>query len=279
MEHIDGLHLLTRTYELNRLRHDGTNREGSTTTGITIEFGQYHTIEIQTIIELLSGIHGILTSHGIHHEERLIGIDCLLQRLNLIHHLLIDGQTTSGIHDHHIVGLGFRLLNGVVGNLHHILILWLGIDRNTYTLTHHLQLFDSSRTIDVTGHEQRLLVVAGLEQVGELTTESGLTRTLQTRHQDDGRCTRTALDLQFGSLAAHQVCQFVVNDLHHQLTRLHSSEHIHTHRLLLHRIRELLSHLKVHVGIKQCTTHVLQRLSNVDLRNLSLTFQDLKRSL
>ena len=271
MEHIDGLHLLTRTNELDRLRHHRTDREGSTTTGVTVEFRQHH--------ELLSGIHGILTSHRIDHEEGLVGMDCILQRLNLIHHLLIDGQTTSGIDDDYIVGLSLGLLNGVVGNLHHVLIVRFRIDGHAYSLSHDLQLLDSSGTIDVAGHQQRLLVMTRLQQVGKLTAERGLTRTLQTRHQDDGRCTRTALDLQFGSLASHQFRQLVVHNLHHQLAGLHGSEHVHTHRLLLHGIRERLCHLVVHVGIKQCTTHVFQGFSYVDLGDLSLTFQYLERSL
>ena len=70
-----------------------------------------------------------------------------------------------------------------------------------------------------------------------------------------------------------------MNDLHHQLARFHSRQHVHTQRLLLHRIGKVLGHLIVDVGIKQCTADVLQGLGNIDLGDLALTLQDLKRSL
>ena len=125
MEHVDGLHLLTCTYELNRFGYNRTDREGSTTTGITIKFGQNDTVEVKTIIEFLCRIDCILTRHRVNHEEGLIGINSILQAFNLLHHLLVDCQTTSGIDDHHIIRLGLSLLNGVVGNLNHIFIVRL----------------------------------------------------------------------------------------------------------------------------------------------------------
>ena len=44
----------------------------------------------------------------------------------------------------------------------------------------HLQLFNGSRTVYVASHEQRLLVLFGLEHIGKLARECSLTRTLQT---------------------------------------------------------------------------------------------------
>ena len=276
MEHVDGLHLLARTHKLDGLGDDGTDGQGSTTAGVTVELGQHHAVEVQTVVELLGGVHGVLTGHRVDHEERLIGVDGLLQPTDLVHHLLVDGQTTGGIDDDHVVRLLLGLADSVLGNLHHVLVAFLDVDVAAYRLTNHLQLLDGSRTVDVAGHQQRILVLARLQHVGQLAAERRLTRTLQTRHQDDGRA---VLQLQLHGLAAHQLGQLVVHNLHHQLAGLHGSEHVHTHRLLLHGIRERLCHLVVHVGIKQCTTHVFQGFSYVDLGDLSLTFQYLERSL
>ena len=275
MEHVDSLHLLARTDELDWFRHHRTDREGSTTTGITIELRQYDTIEIESVVEFLRSIHGILTRHGVYHKERLIGVDGLLQIRDLIHHLLIDSQTTCGIDDDNGIALLLGLTDSILGDFYHILIAFLRVDVNTNRSTNHLQLFDSCRTIDVAGYQQRLLMMTSLQHVGKLTTESGLTRTLQTRHQDDGR---TAFQLQFCGLTTHQLRQFIMHDLHHQLARLHGCEHIHTHRLLLDRIGKVLGNLIVDVGIQQGTPYVFQRFSNVNLGDFSLTFQYLERT-
>ena len=110
----------------------------------------------------------------------------VFQRGYLVHHLLIDGQTSGGIDDDDVVVLGLCLTDGVVGNLDNVLVVGLGIDGNADALAYYVQLLDGSRTIDVAGYEQRILVVAGLQQVGKLTGEGGLTGTLQTRHEHNG---------------------------------------------------------------------------------------------
>ena len=71
-----------------------------------------------------------------------------------------------------------------------------------------MQLLDGGRTIDVAGHEQRLLVLLRLEHVGQLAAECRLTRTLQASHEDDGGA---LLQLQLRGLAAHAEFFFIHN--------------------------------------------------------------------
>ena len=274
MEHVDSFHLLARTNELDGFGHHRTDTQGSTTTGISIELREYHTVEIQTVVELLRRIHSILTGHGVHHKQGLVRLDGLFQVRDLLHHLLIDSQSTGSIDDDDGIALLLRLADGVLGDLYHVLIAFLRIDIHTDGLAHHLQLLDGSRTVHVAGHQQRFLVLTCLQHIGQLTREGSLTGTLQARHQNDGR---TALEFQLDGLTAHELRQLVVNNLHQQLTRLDGSEHVHTHRLLLHRVCKLLGNLIVHVGIQQSTTNILQRLGNINLRDFALTFQYLER--
>jgi len=117
-------------------------------------------------------------------------------------------------------------------------------------------------------------VLTCLQQVSQLTRESGLTRTLQTRHQDDGR---TILELQLYSLTTHQLSQLVMNQLHHQLSGLDGREHIHTQRLLLDSIRKRLGHLVVDIGIQQGFADILHGLRHIDFGDFSFTFQYLER--
>ena len=153
MEGVDSFHLLTRTDELDGLGNHSADTQSRTTAGITVELGQHHAVEIQTVVELLSRVHRILTRHGVNHEQGLIGIHRLFQGSDLVHHLLVNSQTTGGIDDDHVVPLGFGLADSVIGNLHHVLVPILAIDGNLHRGGHHLQLFDGSRTIDVAGHQ------------------------------------------------------------------------------------------------------------------------------
>ena len=274
VEHIDSLHLLARTHKLDRLRHHGADAQCSTTARVTIQFGQYHAVKVQPIVKLLRRVHSVLTRHRVHYKQRLVGLYSLLQGGYLVHHLLVHGQSTSGIDDHHVIILLLSLADSVLGYLHHVLVLRLRIHVHAYALAHHVQLLYSSRTIHVASHQQRILVLLLLQHVGQLTAERRLTRTLQTRHQDDGWPT---LQFQFHGLAAHQLGQLVVHYLHHQLTGFHGCQHVHTHCLLLHGVRKCLGHLVVHVRIQQRLAHIFQRLGNVNLGDFSLTFQYLER--
>ncbi len=185
MEHVDGLHLLARTHKLDGLGDHGADGEGGTATGVAVELGEHHAVEVEPVVELLGGVHGILTRHGVDHEQRLVGLDGLLQVGNLVHHLLIDGQTAGGIDDDHVIVFLLGLADGVLGNLHHVLVAVLGIDIDAHRLGHDLQLLNGGRTIDVAGHQQRLLVLTLLQHLGQLAGKGGLTGTLQARHQDD----------------------------------------------------------------------------------------------
>ena len=67
-----------------------------------------------------------------------------------------------------------------------------------------------------------------------------------------------------------------MDNLHHQLTRLHGGEHILAQSFLLHRIGKGLGNLIVHVSVEQSSAHILQGLGDINLSDLALTFQDLK---
>ena len=195
----------------------------------------------------------------------------ILEITDLIHHLLIDGKTTGSIDDNHVIAIGLCLLDSMVGNNTYILIIRLTIYRNTNLFTHNMELLDSSRTVNVAGNEQWLLTFLCLEHIGKLAAECSFTRTLKTAHEDDGRMT---FELQWSLFSTHEFCKFIMNQLHHQLTRLHCCQHIHTERLFLHLVGKFLCHFIVDIGIEECTAHILHSLSYIDFGNLTFTLQD-----
>ena len=275
MEHVYRLHLLASTNKLDGLGHNGTDTEGSTTACITVELGKYHTVEVETVVEFLGGIDGILTRHGVDHKERLIGTEMNLEIAYLLHHLLIYSQTTGSIDDNHVITVGLGLLYGVVGYLTHILVVRLAVHRYTHLFAHNMELLDGSRTINVTGNEQRFLATLCLEHIGEFTAEGCLSGSLQAAHEDDGRM---AFKFQRCFLAAHQFGQFIMHQFYHQLTWFYSSQHIHTERLLLYLVGKFLGNLIIDVGVKECAAHILHGLGHVNLRYLTFTLQDFERA-
>src|SRR5574344_850686 len=85
MEHVKGLPLFACTHKLDGLVHNGADREGCTATGVSVKFGENHSINLQTLIESLSSIDCILSCHGIYNEQGLVGLDCFLDLCNLLY--------------------------------------------------------------------------------------------------------------------------------------------------------------------------------------------------
>ena len=90
MEGLQRIGLLAHADELDRLAGEVANRQGGTTTGITVCLGEDDTSERQRLIKGLGGIGGILTGHGIHHEQGFHRVDCPMQALDLAHHVFIN---------------------------------------------------------------------------------------------------------------------------------------------------------------------------------------------
>ena len=59
-------------------------------------------------------VHGILSGHGIYHEERLVGVDALFDGGDFLHHLFVHRQTSGRIDDDHVVAFGLGFFHGVL---------------------------------------------------------------------------------------------------------------------------------------------------------------------
>ena len=223
VEHVEGFHFLARAHKLNGLIHHGAYRKGSTAARVAVEFREHHAVEVEAFVELLSRVHGVLTRHGVHHEERFVGLRGLLNGGNLAHQFLIDGEAAGCIDNHRVVALCLGLVDTFAGYLHGVFAFEVHINGHLYLLCQHAQLLHGCGAIYVARHEQRLAASLVLEQQGELAAEGRLTRTVETCHEDYGW---VAFEIDIGSLPAHKLRQFVVHDFHEQLSRLHGREHV-----------------------------------------------------
>ena len=46
---------------------------------VAVELCEHHSVEVEAVVELLRGVHGVLSCHRVHDEECLIGIDGVLR--------------------------------------------------------------------------------------------------------------------------------------------------------------------------------------------------------
>ncbi len=163
MEHLQRIGFLARGDELEGLVHHRTYRNGCTATGVTVEFGEYHSIVVEPFVELTGRIHGILTRHGIHHEEGFGRFHRLFDSLYLLHHLLVHSQTSCRIDDYRIESLLQGILHSILRNLHGIHVAVLGVDLHAYLAAKNLQLVNCRRTVDIACNQQHTTAAFALE--------------------------------------------------------------------------------------------------------------------
>ena len=261
MERLQRIGLLAHTDELDRFAGDVAHRQCGTTAGIAVRLGEDHAGERQRLVEGLGRIGGILTGHGIHHEQGLDRLDGGVEMLDLVHHVAVDVQATGGIDDHHVIELLACLIDGRIGDVDRLLA---GIAReevHTDVARQGFQLFDRRRTIDVGTDYQHLFLAALFEQLGQLADRGGFTGPLQTRHQDDGRWLGCQVELLVG--LPHHGDQFAMHNLDEGLARAQGLGHFLANRPLLDASHEVTHHRQGDVRLEQRHANFAQGLFDV----------------
>ena len=102
MERFQGIVFLAHADELDGLPGHAANRQGRAAARIAIHLGQHHAGQRELLVELVGRAHCVLSGHGVGDEQNLLRVQDLLQRLHLVHQLLVDVQASCGIDDEHI---------------------------------------------------------------------------------------------------------------------------------------------------------------------------------
>ena len=129
-------------------------------------------------------------------------------------------------------------------------------------LSHHLQLGDGVRSLEVGCDEQRGVTLV-LEPHAELAGQGGLAGTLQTDEHDDRR--RVLGELDGAGLPAEDLDELLVDDLDDLLSGVESLVDLGTERPLADRADETLDHRQRDVGVEQRRADVAQRRIDVVL--------------
>ena len=226
--------------------------------------------DVEVLIERLGGTDGVLTGHGVDHEQDLVGLDGFLDGLQLVHERFVDVQAARRIEEDHVVAVPDGVGNGGLGNIDRVRLAHLK-DGDTELRAYDLQLLDGGRTVNVTGGEQRTFLLLLFEKPGELCAVGGLARALQAdQHNDRGRL---GGELQLLVFAAHQIGQLFVDDLDDHLCGRQTLENVRADAALGGFFDEVLDDLVVDVGLQQGETDLAHGFLDVGLGQTALAAQ------
>ena len=193
-----------------------------------------------------------------------------LDGLELVHELLVDMQAARSVEKHHVVAVILRVADGLLGDMDGIALPHLK-DGDVELTADDLQLRDGGGTVHVAGHEQRALAELAAHEPRELGGVRRLTSALQADHHHDGGALGGGGDFRAGT--AHELCQLLVDDLHHLLGRGETVEHVRADTALGDLRHEVLDDLVAHVGLEQGQTHLPHAGADVGLGQAALAAQ------
>ena len=166
-----------------------------------------------------------MTNHGVDDEKDFVRVHSCTNIGSLLHEYFVNTQTASRVDDHHVIQLGLRNFHGVAGHLNRVtntVARFRRIHVRTRTRSHNLKLVHRVGALKVSCHQHGAVPVT-LEPVSKLSSQRGLTGTLQTRQHDDRRWLLRKLDPT--GLTTQNLHQFVVNNLDDLLARVERLGH------------------------------------------------------
>ena len=273
VEGVEGFHLLACADKFDWLVNNGADGQCCTTAGVAVEFCEDDSVDFQTFVEHLGSGYCFLTNHRIDYEEGFLRVDGVFDVAYLNHQFFVNRLTSGCIDDDYVVAVCLGELDGVLCHFDRVGGSFFQVAWNAYLLGKYAELFHSCRTEGVAGSQQGFLMFLLCEPEGEFSRHGGFSGTVQTSHEDDGRFAR---EVDFGILATHQLSQFVVDNLDHQLTRFNGCENVLTEGFLLHCVGEGLGYFVVYVGFEKCLAHILQGFRYVDFGDFSFTLEYFK---
>ena len=269
MERLEVVELFAHADKLNRLAGNGLNTQGGTTTGVTVKLGQDHPVQFQPLVEFLRRVDRVLTGHRIADQINLVRVDGFRDHGDLVHHLFVNMQTTSGIKNHDIEAVFSGVFKTVLGNLNRVLNTVFPIDLHAQLLAERTQLLDRGGALQVIGHHQRFLAVFFDDQLGQFGRSGRFTGTLEPCHHYDGRSRRDIINLRIHR--PHQFGQFIANDFDQDLPGMQALDDLSTKGRFFDILAELLGHLVVNIRFQQGLAHLTHRVSNIGLGNAAAT--------
>src|SRR5690348_6671380 len=120
MELLQGVGLFTHTDVFDRFLGDAVDRERRTTARIAIHLGEDDAGDVKALVEALGDADSVLPGHSVRDEENLVGMNRVLEMIQLGHHLIVDLEATGGIDDDDPISRALCRIDAGLRNPHHV---------------------------------------------------------------------------------------------------------------------------------------------------------------
>ena len=176
--------------EFDRLTSDLPDRQRRATACVTVHLRKHHSSEREFFVELVRRADGVLPGHRVSDEQNLLRTKQPLQRLHLVHELVVDMETAGGVHNQNIGsgvdGFTSRLFGEALDcccvRFSDFAFVQISFNR----LRYNFELLTCSGPIDVNRNQQRSMP-AVLQPTGQLARSCGLAGPLKASHKHDRR--------------------------------------------------------------------------------------------
>ena len=233
--------------ELDRDAGDGRDRQGGAAARVAVDLGQDQAGDGHGGDERLGDGDRLLAGHRVDDEERLDRMDGGVDRGDLGHERLVDGQATGGVEDDHVADLAPGGLDAVADDVHDRGAGRRAVDRDVEALAERLELVGGGGSVRVRGDEER--TAAELDDVsGELGGRGRLARALEADHRHDRRVAR---QVEGPVARREELDELVVDDLDDLLAGRQALEDLVADGPLADARDEVLDDLEVDVGLEQ----------------------------
>ena len=275
VEHLEIGKLFTDADILDRSARHRLDGQGRAAAGIAVHLGQDHAGQGQILVEGFGHGHGILTGHGVGHEQNFLRLYGGLDVHQLLHEQGVDVQAARRIEDDHGALLLFGVFERGADNVHGLHIRRRSKAGDVELPGERAELIDGGGTVHVHGNEIRPHFLLA-QEIGELARRCGLTGTLKAHHHDDAGL--RAAQVQFGCFAAEQGNEFVMHSFDELLRGGQAFFDFLAEHALTHALHELLDDLEVDVGFQQGKTHLAQAIADIFLGELRPAAQGAERA-
>ena len=229
------------------------DRECRSSSRIPIHFSQNHSINTQSLIEILGDSDSVLAGHGIGHQEHLFRLKVVFDLAEFQHQGLINMKPSRRINEHQIV----TSLKGYLSSLHTDLQRCLGsfgtVRVDFQFLTQLLQLIDGRWTVDVRGDKVGPFL-SFLKISREFRRSGRLPTSMETNQHDRHRRASREMDLLL--FASHEVGHLFSYNLDQLLGGSKASQHLLADGSLFHRLDEVFDNLKIDIRFQEGHPHL-----------------------
>ena len=128
VEALELLQRLARGHVHDRRPGYGLHGQRRTAPGVAIELCHHHPVERHGVGEGFGHACRVLTGHGIHDQQHVLGLGGRAHARQLIHHRLIHVQSPAGVDDQHVAALALGALPRPARDLHRVALGSLLVD-------------------------------------------------------------------------------------------------------------------------------------------------------